>query len=75
MADIKDHTNWKSIMVHGAYEEINDKRIYADSMKAFADRQMFLKVSENKRETDENEHREIIYRIVIDDKKGLYEMD
>ena len=72
---VKDHNNWKSVMVHGAYEEINNEGEYTDSVKAFADRQMFLKISDNEQGLNPNNHKAIIYRIVIDDKKGFYEMD
>ncbi len=81
--EMKNHTNWKSVMVLGEYQEVQDEQEYYYAMKAFADRRLFLKKSEsalllriNEQGTNmqvKNESRPVIYRILIDEKKGRYE--
>jgi len=81
--EMKNHTNWKSVMVLGEYQEVNDEQECYHAMKAFADRRLFLKKSEsalllriNKQVANmqvKNESRPVIYRILIDEKKGRYE--
>ena len=81
--EMKNHTNWKSVMVLGEYQEVNDEQECYHAMKAFADRRLFLKKSEsalllriNEQGTNmqvKNESRPVIYRILIDEKKGRYE--
>src|SRR5678815_6007855 len=45
--EVKDDKDWKSVMVHGEYHEVLDEREYNDAVKAFADRRLFLKISES----------------------------
>lgn len=75
--DVKSHTKWKSVMVHGEYEEVMDKKERADLLKAFIDRQMLLKVTGNERDNDSTAAKasQVIYRIAVDKKTGLYEVD
>ena len=70
-------------MVLGEYKELYDERECDDAMKAFADRRLYLKISEstllpgtNEQEANMQlikESRPAIYRIVIDEKNGRYE--
>ena len=81
--EVKNHKNWKSVMVLGEYQELYDERECDDAMKAFADRRLYLKISEstplpgtNEQEANmqlKKESRPAIYRIVIDEKNGRYE--
>ena len=40
---IKDDYNWKSVMVHGEYEEIHDYSMVKKLINAFYDRRLFIK--------------------------------
>ncbi len=81
--EMKNHRNWKSVMVLGEYQEVHDEQECYHAMKAFADRRLFLKKSESTLLPDTNEQganmqvkndsRQVIYRILIDEKKGRYE--
>jgi len=81
--EVIDHKNWKSVMVLGEYQELYDELERYDAMKAFADRRLFLKISEptllpdiNEQEANmrrKNGSKPAIYRIVIDEKNGRYE--
>ncbi len=81
--EVENHTNWKSVMIHGEYQELTDERERNYAMKAFVDRRLFLKISEpgitagiTDLETNpqqKNESKPTIYRIVIDEKSGRYE--
>jgi nitroimidazol reductase NimA-like FMN-containing flavoprotein (pyridoxamine 5'-phosphate oxidase superfamily) len=80
--EVKDDKDWKSVMVHGEYHEVVDEREYNDAIKAFADRRLFLKISEspiftssNKQgvKIQSNDSKPAIFRIVIDEKNGRFE--
>ena len=80
--EVKDDKDWKSVMVHGEYHEVVDEREYNDATKAFADRRLFLKISEspilpgsNKQgvKIQSNDSKPAIFRIVIDEKNGRFE--
>lgn len=72
--EIKDDKNWKSVIVVGQFQEVHDAQ-EGEAIKAFADRRLFLKRSEwavvprtNKQGTNP-----VIYRILIDEKSGMFE--
>lgn len=80
--EVKDDKDWKSVMVHGEYHEVLDEQEYNDAVKAFADRRLFLKISEspiftssNKQgvKIQSNDSKPAIFRIVIDEKNGRFE--
>ena len=81
--EMKNHRNWISVMVLGEYQEVHDEQECNSAVKAFADRRLFLKKSEstllpgiNEQGANmqvKNESRPVIYRILIDEKKGRYE--
>jgi nitroimidazol reductase NimA-like FMN-containing flavoprotein (pyridoxamine 5'-phosphate oxidase superfamily) len=81
--EVSDDNNWKSVMVLGKYQEVEDELQYNDASRAFADRRFFPKISESSiiSETgDEEEKMEltsdskpVIFRIVIDEKIGRFE--
>jgi uncharacterized protein len=81
--EVKDHKNWKSVMVLGEYQEVGDAREYNDASRAFADRRLFLKISESSIMSHTNAQEEntqltddskpVIFRIVIDEKNGRFE--
>jgi uncharacterized protein len=81
--EVKNNKNWKSVMLFGEFEELTDEQQCHDIMKAFADRRLFLKISESTSmpvniEQNANiplkkDSMPAIYRIVIDEKTGRYE--
>ena len=80
--EVRDDKDWKSVMVLGEYQEVDDEREYNDASRAFADRRLFLKISEsailqgsNKQEVKirSNDSKPAIFRIVIDEKNGRFE--
>ncbi len=80
--EVKDHKNWKSVMVLGEYQEVKDEQEYNDASRAFADRRLFLKISEssdlNKQKVKmqlKGASKPVIFRIVIDEKNGRFEND
>lgn len=83
--EVRDHRNWKSVMVLGEYQEVKDEEEYNDTSKAFADRRLFLKISESSVMSDDDDQEEemqstddsnpVIFRIIIDEKNGRFEND
>lgn len=83
--EIKNDKNWKSVIVVGQFLEVNDEQEGNYARKAFADRRLFLKKSEstvlprtNEQVTNmrgKNGSRSVIYRILIDEKSGVFEND
>ena len=79
--EVKDDKNWKSVMVLGEYQELNDEQDLNNAIKSFNDRRLFLKLSEPILSQAGNEQMDIrlkdpasiIYRIVIDKKEGRFE--
>jgi nitroimidazol reductase NimA-like FMN-containing flavoprotein (pyridoxamine 5'-phosphate oxidase superfamily) len=81
--EVEDDKDWKSVMVLGEYQEVHDEREYNDAIKAFADRRLFLKISESATLPGSNEqdvkiqlkgnNKPAIFRIVIDEKSGRFE--
>src|SRR4051812_38068717 len=82
--EVVDFDNWKSVMVLGEYQELDDIRERHIAMKAFVKRMLHIKVTDtalfaqlNKaKRTYKNSDgcRPIIYRIAIDEKTGKYEV-
>ncbi len=77
---IKDDSNWKSVMVHGDYEEIHDYSMVKKLINAFYDRRLFIKPTTDEmsdgtmQASSKNEPTPaIIYRIIIDQKTGCFE--
>jgi uncharacterized protein len=77
---ITDHSNWKSVMIHGEYEEIHDHATLKKFINAFFDRRLFIKKDQasmygntKKTGTDSEPTNAIIFRIVIDEKTGRFE--
>ena len=83
--EVRDDNNWKSVMVLGEYQEVEDEMEYNDASRAFADRRFFPKISESSimLDTDDEEEKieltsdtkPVIFRIVIDEKIGRCEND
>jgi len=79
---ITDHRNWKSVMLHGNYEEIHELTELRKLINGFQDRRLFIKKSKlliatntNSQETGVEETMlAIIFRISIDEKTGLFEI-
>jgi len=80
--EVIDHENWKSIIALGDFQELHDERERYDAMKAFVDRQMrvkitgtYLSISRDDNAWPDKDSKPVIYRIVIDEKTGKYEVD
>ena len=81
--EVKNFMHWKSVMVLGAYDELENERERYYAMKAFIDRMLHIKISRPDllpQPADQKEHahgqpiiRPIIYRIIIDEKSGRFE--
>jgi uncharacterized protein len=81
--EIKNHKNWKSVIVLGEFQEVHDAQEGSYAMKAFADRRLFLKESESTvlPRTNEqaantpgsNDSDPVIFRILVDQKSGMFE--
>jgi uncharacterized protein len=83
--DMKDFTNWKSVIAWGVYEELTQAREKYSAMKLFVDRTLRLKLSETAIPPEFTEMRvhprspgfikPVIYRIVLTEKTGRYERE
>ena len=83
--EIKNFTNWKTVIAWGEYQELHDERDRYYAMKLFVDRVIRMKISETAIPPEISEQRvhprspgnikPIIYRIVISESTGRYEKD
>ena len=80
--EIKNHGEWRSVVVYGTFEEIRDEAEKWEALRGFAARMLPVKVSESARpplHTALREHhrpeihRTIVYRINIEEMTGRYE--
>lgn len=81
--EVKNHLNWRTVVVWGTYEEITNELERYEGMKLFVDRMMKLKISstaqppeisnERVRPHQPGSVRPIIYRIRVREKSGRYE--
>ncbi len=80
--EVTDHCNWKSVMLHGGYEEIHDIGNLKKFINAFMDRSLFIKKSKpaiaegttsKKAGVETKTAVAIIFRILIDEKTGFFE--
>jgi len=80
---MKSMTHWKSVIVWGQYQELNDERERYAAMKLFVERTMHMKISETAIPPELSENRvhprspgnirPVVYRIVIEEITGRYE--
>jgi nitroimidazol reductase NimA-like FMN-containing flavoprotein (pyridoxamine 5'-phosphate oxidase superfamily) len=83
--EIKNFTNWKSVILQGAFQEITDEIQRYQAMKLFVERMMKLKISITARPPEISPERvrphqpgsvkPVIYRIVIEEKTGRFEKE
>ena len=83
--EMKNLTNWKSVIAWGEYQELEEERDRYIAMKLFVDRMMHLKISETAILPETSAERihprspgrikPVIYRIVIREMTGRYERD
>ena len=76
-------THWKSVIVWGQYQELDNERERYAAMKLFVERTMHMKISETAIPPELSENRvhprspgnirPVVYRIVIEDITGRYE--
>jgi nitroimidazol reductase NimA-like FMN-containing flavoprotein (pyridoxamine 5'-phosphate oxidase superfamily) len=81
--EMKNFTNWKSVIAWGRYQELTDERERYLAMKMFVDRMMRLKISETAIPPEISEKRvhprspgnikPVIYRILLTEKTGRFE--
>ena len=80
--EIKSHTNWRTIIAWGKFEEITDEIERYKGMKIFVDRMMKLKISTTAKPPEISEARvrpsrenvrPVIYRIRLEEKTGKFE--
>jgi len=82
---MKSMTHWKSVIVWGEYQELNDERERYAAMKLFVERTMHMKISETAIPPELYENRvhprspgnirPVVYRIVIEEITGRYERE
>lgn len=83
--EMKNMTNWKSVIVWGEYQELCEERERYAAMKLFVDRMMHMKISETAMPPELSEYRlhprspgnikPIVYRIIIQEITGRFEKD
>jgi len=83
--EMKNFTNWKSVIAWGQYEELEDEKEKYEAMKLFVDKMMHMKISETAIAPETTEKRvhprspgfikPVIYRILITEKTGRYESE
>jgi len=83
--EMKNLTNWKSVILWGEYQELKSERERLEAMKLFVERMMHLKISETAIPPETSEKRThprspgnikpVIYRIVVGEKTGRFETD
>lgn len=81
--EMKDFTNWKSVIAWGEYQELTDERDRYAAMKLFVDRMLHMKISETAVPPEITEQRvhprspgyikPVIYRILITEMTGRFE--
>lgn len=81
--EMKNFTNWKSVIAWGEYQELKNERDRYYAMKLFVDRMIHMKVSKTAIATNSPEKKwhspstgnikPIVYRIVITEKTGRFE--
>lgn len=81
---IKDRVNWKSIIIHGQFQELKDSRQRLNAIKIFLDNMLSLKgkrPGKAKNESGKSVHpilngsmHYVIYRIMLDEISGRYEV-
>jgi hypothetical protein len=83
--ECNDFTHWKSVMVQGIFQELEEERDRYAVMKFFAEKGLHQKINEpavlhsttnNDMQTNGHlKNRPVFFRIVIDEKSGRYEDD
>ena len=83
--NMKNFTNWKSVIAWGEYQELTDERDRYYAMKLFVDRMMHMKISEAAIPPEimvqpihprlPESVKPIVYRIVITEKTGRFECE
>ena len=82
--EIENYNSWKSVIIWGEYKELKEERDRYQAIKFFVDRMMYMKISETAIPPEISENRvhprspgyvkPVIYRIVISEKTGRYEI-
>jgi uncharacterized protein len=82
---VKNYKDWKSVMILGEYEELDDERSRYYAMKAFNEKSLHIKISESALpsiDLEKGPHlhtplnsRPVIFRILIQELTGRYEIE
>jgi uncharacterized protein len=83
--EVQNFTNWRSVILWGVYQELNDERSRYYAMKAFSERMMHIKTSFTAQllevldvPADNFQYsrtKPVIYRIVINERSGRFEKE
>jgi len=83
--EMKNFSNWRSVIAWGVYQELTDERDRYYAMKLFVDRMLYMKISRTAIPHDMPEtgvqvrsarnFTSVIYRIVLNELTGRYEKD
>jgi nitroimidazol reductase NimA-like FMN-containing flavoprotein (pyridoxamine 5'-phosphate oxidase superfamily) len=83
--EIKNELNWKSVMVLGEFQELEDERNRYYAMKLLVEHMLQVKISEalilpnlikqSRQLPGQSNSKPIIYRIVMDEKSGRFESE
>ena len=81
--EMKDLTNWKSVIAWGDYQELTTERQRYEAMKVFVDRMMHLKISDTAvlpemapnrvHPQSPGQIKSVVFRILFSEKTGRYE--
>jgi len=81
--EVKKNVHWKSVLIHGEYQELHDERERYNAMKLFVERNLHLKLKEKvilpvtaeewEQKHSQEKSKTVFYRIVIDEKTGRFE--
>lgn len=81
--DMKDLTNWKSVIAWGEYQEITTERQRYEAMKVFVNKMMHLKISNTAvlpemapnrvHPQSPGQIKSVVFRILFTEKTGRYE--
>lgn len=81
--EMKDLTNWRSVIAWGEYQELTTERQRYEAMKVFVDRMMYLKISDSAvlpemapdrvHPHSPGQIKSVVFRILFTEKTGRFE--
>jgi hypothetical protein len=83
--ECSDHTHWKSVMVQGIFQELEQERDRYAALKLFSEKNLHPKISQpalsyylplkGEQTNWHVKNRPVFFRIIIDEKSGRFEED